>query len=120
MHYKSICILYMKFQRKITKRIRSRKNKRTLRRKRYSRKRRGGEEKEKCCMCGKKINSSESMVPRECLMKYGKYRAHKICPECWWGEFAKEGATHKCPGCVKNIPVLPDPHAGEVIDLTTD
>ena len=111
----------MKFQRKIkTRRNKSRKNRRTLRRKTYSRKRRGGEEKETCCMCGKKINSGEALVPQECLMKYGKYRAHKICPECWWGEFAKEGVTHNCPGCVKNIPLPPNPDANVVIDLTTD
>jgi len=117
---KSIGVLYMRLQRKIkTKKNRSRKNKHTLRRK-NCRIKRGGEEKETCCMCAKKINSGESLIPRECLMKYGKYRAHKICPECWWGEFAKEDSIHKCPGCEKNIPIKPDPHAGEVIDLTTD
>lgn len=112
----------MRLQRKIKtrNRFRSKKSKRTLRRRKNTHKRRGGEEKETCCMCGKKINSGESLIPRECLMKYGKYRAHKICPECWWGEFAKEDSNHKCPGCEKNIPIKPDPHAGEVIDLTTD
>ena len=53
-------------------------------------------------------------------MKYGKVRAHKVCPSCWWGEFAKEGASHKCPGCVKGVPVHKDPNAGKVVDLTDD
>lgn len=42
------------------------------------------------------------------------------CPSCWWGEFAKEGASHKCPGCVKGLPVAKDVNAGKVIDLTED
>lgn len=84
-----------------------RKNKKTLRR--------GGET---CCMCDKKIKNNQSFVPRECLSKYGKNRAHKICSDCWWGEFASENTSHKCPGCVKGIPVKSDPDKGKVIDLT--
>lgn len=114
----------MKLQRKIklkTKRnmFKSKKNKRSLK-KRNNRRLLGGQEKEKCCMCGKKIDNDKSLIPQECLIKHGKYRAHKVCSECWWGEFAKEGAVHKCPGCAKNIPVPPNPHINQVIDLTTD
>jgi hypothetical protein len=71
-------------------------------------------------MCEKKISKHDSLIPGECLIKYGKYRAHKICPECWWNDFAKETTTHKCPGCVKNIPIPSDPNAGVIIDLTND
>jgi hypothetical protein len=78
--------------------------------------RKGGET---CCMCGKKIKDTHSFVPSECLSKYGKNRAHKICSDCWWNDFANETASHKCPGCVKGIPVKPDPDKGKVIDLTT-
>ena len=84
---------------------------------RSSRKARGLEE---CCMCGSKFNKKTGLIPQECLMKYGKVRAHKVCPRCWWGEFAKEGASHKCPGCVKGLPVHKDPNAGKVVDLTDD
>jgi hypothetical protein len=92
-----------------TKKERKR-NKRTLRR--------GGTKKEVCCMCGKKIKSNQSFIPSECLLKYGKNRAHKICSDCWWGEFASETASHKCPGCIKGIPIKSDPNKGKVIDLT--
>jgi len=88
-------------------------------RKLKTRRNKGGTNKETCSMCDKKINKNQSFVPRECLSKYGKNRAHKICSDCWWGEFASENASHKCPGCVKGIPVKSDPDKGKVIDLTT-
>jgi len=100
-----------KKNRKIKKtKFRIRKNKKTLRK--------GGTDKESCCVCEKKIKNKKFFVPSECLSKYGKYRAHKICSDCWWGEFAKETASHKCPGCVKRIPIKPDPNKGAIIDLT--
>jgi hypothetical protein len=75
-------------------------------------------------MCGSKFdNKKTALVPQECLMRYGKIRAHKVCSKCWWGEFAKEGASHKCPGCVKGLPLGDDDFAalkGTVIDLTED
>jgi hypothetical protein len=77
-----------------------------------------GTKKETCCMCGKRRKNM--LIPMECLIKYGAVRAHKICKKCWWGEFAIEGASHKCPGCVKNTPILPDPHKNTVIDLTAE
>jgi len=84
----------------------TKRNKKTLR---------GGET---CCMCDKKIKSNQSFIPSECLSKYGKNRAHKICSDCWWDKFANETTTHKCPGCVKGISVKSDPNKGKVIDLT--
>jgi len=56
-----------------------------------------------CCMCMKPIES-KYFQPSKCLQKYAS-RAHKICGECWWGEFAKEGFAHECPGCAKNLPL---------------
>jgi len=75
---------------------------------------------EDCCMCGSKFVKKTALIPQECLIKYGKIRAHKVCPSCWWGEFAKEGVSHKCPGCKKGLPVYKDPKAGKVVDLTDE
>jgi hypothetical protein len=77
-----------------------------------------GTKKETCCMCGKRRKNM--LIPMECLIKYGAVRAHKICKKCWWDDFAREGASHKCPGCVKNTPVLPDPYKDTVVDLTEE
>jgi len=79
---------------------------------------RGGNPKERCCMCGKR--RKKMLIPVECLIKYGAKRAHKICERCWWSEFAIEGASHKCPGCVNNTPVLPDTYKDNVVDLMTE
>jgi len=106
--------------------MRSLRKRKSLKKKRVTKKARGRVRSsrrargsmEHCCMCGSKIDKKTALVPQECLMKYGKIRAHKVCPRCWWGEFAKEGASHKCPGCVKGLPVAKDPNAGTVVDLT--
>lgn len=77
---------------------------------------------EECAMCCKKTND-KTLIPNACLMKYGKYRAHKICSDCWWNKFAQEGVNHKCPGCEKNLPLNKDPYQetkNQVIDLTED
>ena len=109
-------------KRKSLKRFtKKRVTKKARRRVRSSRRARGSSTTmEHCCMCGSKFDKKTAMVPQECLMKYGKIRAHKVCPKCWWGEFAKEGASHKCPGCVKGLPLAEDLDAGTVIDLTED
>ena len=63
------------------------------------------------------------LIPNACLMKYGKYKAHKICSECWWSNFAQEGVNHKCPGCQTGKPLNNDPYENQkntVIDLTED
>jgi len=59
---------------------------------------------EECVMCCQKIYK-DKLIPSECLMKYGKFKAHKICSECWWAKFALEGASHKCPGCKSGKPL---------------
>ena len=108
--------------------MRSLRKRKSLKKKRVTKKARGRVRSsrrargsiEHCCMCGSKFKKKTALVPQECLMKYGKIRAHKVCPRCWWGEFAKEGASHKCPGCVKGLPVYKDPKAGTVVDLTDE
>lgn len=64
----------------------------------------GENDKVMCSICEKMVNKDDTLVPRECLNKYGK-AAHRICKNCWWNEFALEGVSHKCPGCVKGIPL---------------
>jgi hypothetical protein len=77
-------------------------------------------EKDTCCMCREKIDKDKSLIPRECLVN-GKYKAHKICPDCWWGKFAEEGTSHKCPGCVNKMPLNSDRYVDNgVIDLTEE
>jgi len=108
--------------------MRSLRKRKSLKKKRVTKKARGRVRSsrrargsmEHCCMCGSKFVKKTALIPQECLMKYGKIRAHKVCPRCWWGDFAKEGASHKCPGCVKGLPVAKDVNAGKVIDLTED
>jgi len=82
---------------------------------------------EECSMCCKKLSKNESvLIPNECLMKYGKFRAHKICSDCWWSKFAQEGVSHKCPGCKNNKPLNNNinnnkiTNNNEIIDLTED
>lgn len=77
-----------------------------------------------CCDCEKKVDLSIALIPRKCLTRYG-YNAHRICDKCWWGDetktgFADENVSHKCPGCVKGLPlpVLPKKQGPvEVIDI---
>lgn len=60
-----------------------------------------------CSMCEKMVDLKDTFVPRECLMKHGR-EAHRICKDCWWDEekgFALETSSHKCPGCVKGLPL---------------
>jgi hypothetical protein len=76
-----------------------------------------------CCMCGKEFNKKEMLTPAQCLKKHGM-RAHKICQKCWWDKekgFAKEGISHKCPGCEKNLPLTKlDSSDQEMVDLTEE
>jgi len=58
-----------------------------------------------CCMCMQPIEN-KFFNPSKCLQQHSS-RAHRICAECWWGEFAKEGSNHLCPGCEKNVPLSP-------------
>ena len=55
-----------------------------------------------CCMCEE---NPGKFIPAKCLIEHGKQTAHRICSKCWWSDFAKEGATHPCPGCIKQLPL---------------
>jgi hypothetical protein len=99
---------------------RNKKNKSKRRRTRQKILKAGENDNVTCCMCEKIINKDDAFIPRECLNKYGK-AAHRICKNCWWNEFALEGVSHKCPGCVKGLPltyVKKEPPV--VVDLTED
>lgn len=74
-----------------------------------------------CCMCGKEISRENGLVPSKCLMKNGAIRGHRICQECWWSKFAKEGINHNCPGCEKGLPLNGPPlDKNLIVDLTMD
>jgi len=74
-----------------------------------------------CCMCGKEIRKEDGLIPSKCLMKNGAIRGHRICQECWWSKFAKEGVNHNCPGCEKGLPLNGPPlDKNEIVDLTMD
>ena len=85
----------------------------------------GGEnEKVTCCMCEREVDKSNTLVPRACLIDHGR-AAHRICHTCWWNPesgFALENrADHKCPGCLKNLPLIAVENKDPVvIDLTLD
>ena len=91
----------------------------------FKRYKKGGEnEKVTCCMCEREVDKSNTLIPRACLIKHGTEAAHRICHDCWWNPesgFAREGADHRCPGCLKNLPLTPvikkEP---EFVDLTLD
>lgn len=77
---------------------------------------------DECSMCCKQTGD-QKLIPNACLMKYGKFKAHKICSDCWWNKFAQEGVSHKCPGCVNKKPLNKDPYENQmntIIDLTKD
>ena len=74
-----------------------------------------------CCMCGKEIRKEDGLIPSKCLMKNGAIRGHRICQECWWSKFAKEGINHNCPGCEKGLPLNGPPlDKNLIVDLTMD
>lgn len=78
----------------------------------------GGNNLVTCCMCNKKVNIKDTLIPRECLKKHGA-KAHRICQSCWWDPisgFSLENLSHKCPGCQKKIPLTKIDY-DEVIEL---
>ena len=61
-----------------------------------------------CSMCEKIIYKNNALIPLKCLINYGDKVAHRICKDCWWDAdfgFAREGVNHKCPGCIKMLPL---------------
>jgi len=50
-------------------------------------------------------------------------RSHRICSPCWWDPisgFAREGASHKCPGCENSLQLTTAISSTTVVDLTND
>lgn len=78
----------------------------------------------RCCMCEKLINKDKTLIPSICLIKYGLYISHRICKDCWWDSiigFARESGSHKCPGCIKGLPLTDDKKETSIfIDLTEE
>jgi hypothetical protein len=73
-------------------------------------------------MCYGKKGENTCCIPVKCLMANGA-RAHRICSHCWWepiSGFAREGASHKCPGCENNFQLTAAISSRTVIDLTDD
>jgi hypothetical protein len=84
----------------------------------------GEDEKVTCCMCEREVDKNNTLVPRVCLNTYSS-RAHRICNDCWWDPvsgFARENATHGCPGCAKKFPLtnVKSKKIGEIVDLSLD
>jgi hypothetical protein len=112
---------------KITRRHKnaSRRNKKVTRRNKKSTRRykKGGNgDKVNCCMCGKEIDVNKGNIPLVCLKKNFS-KAHRICQDCWWNDatgFANEDADHRCPGCLKNLPLTKRTPNETTIDLTQD
>ena len=87
-----------------------------------------GDGKVNCCMCGKEVEAKlpYSLIPGKCLQD-NRLKAHRICESCWFDgpdPFAREGRSHKCPGCEKGLPLtkvseVPQTR-GEIIDLTEE
>jgi hypothetical protein len=74
-----------------------------------------------CCMCEKR-KTGIFYLPMECSIKHGS-RSHKMCEKCWVDKFAFPYANHRCPGCVKGMPLTKSkklyvPKDVETIDLT--
>lgn len=44
-----------------------------------------------------------------------KSKRHRLCSKCWFDEFAIEGISHKCPGCLSTGVSVYRP--GEIIEL---
>lgn len=97
-----------------------RSNRKNIRTRKIRKVKKGGSDKVKCCMCGKKSKKEKTLVPRICLEKHG-LKAHRICQDCWWDEtngFAREGASHRCPGCEKKSAFTKINKESIIIDLT--
>jgi hypothetical protein len=98
------------------------RSKKTIKRfKKY--KKGGNNEKVNCCMCEREVDKNNTLIPRACLIEHG-ISAHRICNDCWWNPesgFAREvRSDHKCPGCVKNLPLTVVNKEQGVIDLISD
>jgi hypothetical protein len=100
-----------------------RSNKRTIKKSNKRYKKGGENEKVTCCICEREVDKKDTLVPRVCLQNNGR-AAHRICRACWWNPetgFAREDADHRCPGCLKKLPLTAvEKKEPEFIDLTLD
>lgn len=55
-----------------------------------------------CVICNYYKILEEMLIPALCL-KYNGKRAHRICKDCWFSNFAIENVSHKCPGCINKL-----------------
>jgi hypothetical protein len=96
-------------------RMRRRKNRIISKKKIYK----GGNSVVDCSICKKTTNIQNTLVPVKCLRINGIY-AHRICKKCWFTKFVDEGNDHKCPGCIKGLPltIIESTFPNQVIDLT--
>jgi hypothetical protein len=82
----------------------------------------GGNNLTECVMCNKK--KLNKYIPGRCLQENGYKKAHRICEDCWWNNFAEEGTNHNCPGCDNNIALNNitsiSPNDVEIIELSDD
>jgi hypothetical protein len=105
----------------------TKKNKKVIRKTRNNRKtinniKGGNGDKVNCCMCGKEIDVKKGNIPLACLKKNFS-KAHRICQDCWWSNetgFSREDADHRCPGCLKKLPLTNITSKEPTIDLTQD
>lgn len=74
-------------------------------------------------MCEKEVNQNTTMTPSICYRVYMD-KSHRICSDCWFhpvSGFAVEHNSHKCPGCIKRLPLTKVSYnEKEPIDLTND
>lgn len=77
-----------------------------------------------CSMCENNVTTNNAFIPMECLIRWGDRLSHRICTHCWWNPiigFAIELGSHKCPGCVKGLPLSSNKNiVPTLIDLSID
>jgi hypothetical protein len=76
-----------------------------------------------CSMCQESVDKNNTFIPSECLIKHGM-NGHRICKVCWWDSvigFAREYSSHKCPGCIKDLPLTEYENLPPIfVDLTEE
>ena len=100
--------------------IRKTKTKTIKRKKPIKKTYKGGNNTIKCSICNNNTNITDSFAPSKCFQLHMD-KAHRICNNCWWNVFSKEGTNHSCPGCNKNLPLTntkKNNNYDDVIDLT--
>ena len=134
---KKIKVLYMPRISISQQESRRRKSHRTFKTRLQSRRKRR-QQKEKyapCCICMEPVKllinrdsevtsyRERDLIPGQCYKKYG-LRGHRVCYGCW--HEGKNGnpsfidsASHKCPGCVRGMPLtdFPFKKSSQVVEI---